>query len=370
MVDADAEVTRVVAVEEHTWTAELRAALLDFDGDDTVAAFSNADITNRCLLDVGEQRLARMDAAGVDVQVLSITSPATQPLRPELAVPLARDANDFLADAVARRPDRFRAFATLPTPDPDAAAAELRRCVTELGFVGAMLFPRTGPKYLDHSSFEPIFDAAAQLQVPIYLHPGLPPEPIRAIHFSGFNPATNLMLATGGWGWHAEAGLTALRIILAGTFDRHPALQIILGHWGEMLVSFADRADALSDTNPHLQRRIVDYITQNVYVTAGGVFSHRMLRQTLDVLGPDRLMFACDDPYNSTLGRHNHDALGPKARYVDARAFINAAPLNAEDKAKLAHLNAERLLLSRTQTSPAASSHPIRSEQSRPRASS
>jgi uncharacterized protein len=194
------QVSRVIALEEHVWTPELRAALLKFGGDDTVTTFSNEEKTNQRLLDVGEERLTRMDAAGVDFQVLSITAPGTQQLPPALAVPLARDANDFLADAVQRRPDRFAAFATLPTPDPEAAADELRRCVTELKFVGAMLFPRTGPNFLDHSSFRPIFEVAAELKVPLYIHPGVPPEAVREACYGDFGFATNLMLSTGGVG--------------------------------------------------------------------------------------------------------------------------------------------------------------------------
>ena len=128
--------------------------------------------------------------------------------------------------------------------------------------------------------------------------------------------------------------MAALRLILAGTFDHHPDLPIILGHWGELLVSFADRADALTKTT-HLERRVLDYITGNIYATPGGVFSYRMMRQILDVLGPDRIMFAVDDPF------------GPHSRRGFARAFIETAPISAEDKSKLAHLNAERLLLAR-----------------------
>jgi predicted TIM-barrel fold metal-dependent hydrolase len=333
-------VPRVIAIEEHAWNSELRAALLEFGGDDTITTFSNNETTNRRLLDVGEERLARMDAMGVDFQVLSITAPGVQQLPPELAVPLARDANDFLAEAVRRRPDRFAAFATLPTPDPEAAAYELRRCVRELKFVGAMLFPRTGPNYLDHSSFRPIFEVATELGVPLYIHPGVPLEAVRNACYSGFGFLTDLMLSTGGWGWHAEAGLAALRLILAGTFDRHPNLQLILGHMGEMLVSFADRADALTKTT-RLERSVLDCITGNIYATPGGVFSHRMLRQILDVLGPDRIMFAVDDPYNGALGQQFKD---PSGRGF-CRAFIETAPISTEEKSKLAHLNAERLLL-------------------------
>ncbi|MDR5822353.1 amidohydrolase family protein [Caballeronia sp. LZ043] len=233
MFETAGQLSRVIAIEEHVWTAGLRSALLELGGDETIN-WSNQQTTNRQLLDVGEERLARMDAMGVDFQVLSITAPGTQQLPPALAVPLARDANDFLADAVRRRPDRFAAFATLPTPAPEAAAEELRRCVDELDFVGAMLFPRTGEKYLDHTSHRPIFEAAAELDVPLYIHPGLPIAAVRDACYSGFSPSTNLMLATGGWGWHAEAGLTALRLILAGTFDRHPSLQLVLGHMGEI----------------------------------------------------------------------------------------------------------------------------------------
>ncbi|MGH3639966.1 MAG: amidohydrolase family protein, partial [Mycobacterium sp.] len=251
MSDQEPPVQRVIGVEEHAWTAELRDALLKLGGDDTVTMMSSQEDTDRRLRDVGAERLARMDAAGVDLQVLSITTPGTQSLPPEEAVPLARDANDFLADAVRRQPDRFAAFATLPTPDPEAAARELERCVTELHHVGALLFPRTGETYLDHDRFRPVFEAAAELRVPLYVHPMLPPRAVRDASFSGFDDWTNLVLSTGGWGWHADAGLATLRLILAGTFDRHPELQIILGHWGELLVPFADRADILTSATPH-----------------------------------------------------------------------------------------------------------------------
>jgi predicted TIM-barrel fold metal-dependent hydrolase len=348
MSDNVFQVSRVIALEEHVWSPGLRSALHKFGGDDTVTMFSNEEKTNQRLLDVGEERLGRMDAAGVDLQVLSITAPGTQQLPPEVSVPVSRDANDFLADAVQRHPDRFAAFATLPTPEPEAAADELRRCVTSLKFVGAMLFPRTGPNYLDRSNFRPIFEVAAELKVPLYIHPGVPLESVREACYGGFDFATNLMLSTGGWGWHAEAGLASLRLILAGTFDRHPDLQLILGHWGEMLVSFADRADALTKTT-HLERRVLDYITGNIYATAGGVFSHRMMRQTFDVLGPDRIMFAVDDPFNGTLGRQSKDPGEPHSNCGFARAFIETAPISDEDKSKLAHRNAERLLLARAE---------------------
>jgi predicted TIM-barrel fold metal-dependent hydrolase len=348
MSDDVSAVRKVIGVEEHAWTAELRDALVKFGGDDTVTMMSAQAGIDRRLLDVGDGRLARMDAAGVDVEILSITTPGTQPLRPAEAVPLARDANDFLAAAVRAHPDRFAAFATLPTPDPEAAAGELERGVTRLGLVGALLFPRTGEEFLDHEKFRPVFEVAAQLQVPLYIHPALPPRPVRDVSYSGFSEFTDMILSAGGWGWHAEAGLAALRLILAGTFDRHPDLQVILGHGGEMLVPFADRADLLSAASPHLQRRVLDCITGNLNVTAGGVYSHRMLAQAMDVLGPDRVMFGQDDPYGGSTGQAGADSRGRFGGSNGAREFVLTAPIGAQDKAKLAYLNAERLLLRRT----------------------
>ena len=336
MPDPVATVRRVIGVEEHAWTAELRDALLKLGNDDTVTMLSSREETDRRLRDVGAERLARMDAAGVDLEVLSISAPGTQSLPPAEAVPLARSANDFLADAVGAHPHRFAAFATLPTPDPEAAAEELERCVTRLQFVGAVVFPLTGDTYLDHPMFRPVFEVAARHQVPLYIHPALPPQVVRDACYSGFGDFTNMVLSSGGWGWHADAGLCTLRLILAGTFDRHPDLQIILGHWGEMLVPFGDRADLLSVANPQLERRVVDYITGNLHVTAGGILSHRMLTQALDVLGPLRVMFGDDDPYGGSKGRFGGDG--------GAREFVETAPLSAEDRANLGHANAERLL--------------------------
>lgn len=325
------EKLRTIAVEEHTWTAGIRDALTSHGGDATVTLMRSFPGVDERLRDLDELRLARMDGAGVDMQVLSITNPGTQPLHAAEAVPLAQEANDILADAVARRPDRLQALATLPTPDPEAAAEELARAVTELGMVGAMVFPRTGERYLDHDMFRPIFAAAASLGVPIYLHPQLPPPAVRDACFSGFDDELNLLLASGGWGWHSDAGLAALRLILAGTFDRHPEQQLILGHWGEMLVGFTDRANVLSGRGSvGLERSIAEYITGNVIVTAGGVFSHRMMENALSTVGADRVLLALDDPFHPVTDG-------------GARSFLETAPISPDDKAKIAYKNATRL---------------------------
>jgi predicted TIM-barrel fold metal-dependent hydrolase len=202
--------------------------------------------------------------------------------------------------------------------------------------VGAQLVPLTEDRYLDHTSFRPVFEAAAALGVPLYLHPGQPLAAVRDALYGGFDDWTSLNLGTGGWGWHVDAGLAALRLILAGTFDQHPDLQIVLGRWGELLVPFADRVDLLSEDNRTLERRVVEYLTGNFHVTAGGVLSHRMLASAIAVLGPDRVMFGDDDPYRGMKGRFG----GPGG----AREFVETAPLGAEQRQMLGHLNAERLL--------------------------
>ena len=319
----------MIGLEEHCWAPALRDALLRH-GADEITTF-NAKVLDGPLTDLGDQRLQAMDDAGVDMQVLSTTCPGTQPLEAAEAVALARESNDVMAAGVAARPDRLAAFATLPTPDPDAAADELRRAVGDLGMVGALLFPRTGDLSLDHASFQPIFEAAAQLEVPLYLHPQPPIKPVRDAYYAGFGDELNLMLSTAGWGWHHDTGVAALRLILAGTFDRHPGLQLILGHWGEMLVSFLERADLISNAATHLDRRVGQYITGNVYATGSGIMSHRMLQGTIAVLGSDRVMFSSDYPYHVTSDG-------------EARAFVDAAPISPDDKVKIGSRNAERLL--------------------------
>lgn len=321
--------TKVIAVEEHCWTPALRDALVR-DGSDDVVPWCVASLDDR-LTDLTDARLRYMDDAGIDVQVLSATTPATQPLKAAEAIPLARESNDAMATAVAAHPDRLAAFATLPTADPAAAAEELRRAVGELGMVGAMLFPRTRELALDDASFRPILEAAAELDVPLYLHPQMPPRAVRDAYFSGFGDQLDLVLAVSGWGWHHDAGFAALRLILAGTFDRHPQLQLMLGHWGEMLVAFLERADLISDFAPHLQRRVGEYVTGNVHATAGGILSHRMLLSTIAELGADRVMFAADYPFHISSGG-------------EARRFVESAPISPEDTVKFGSRNAERLL--------------------------
>lgn len=294
---------RVVGLEEHYVTAEVVDAWekLDLRWQDPATVMSPEGEVGQRLLEIGEQRFAAMADAGVDVQVASLTTPGLWNLAPPDAVALQTDCNDQLADAVRTHPDRLQGFATLAASDPDAAAAELGRAVTTLGFNGAMVFSRVRDKPIDHREFWPVFEAAESLRAPLYLHPQSPPIGVREAYYSGFDDVVDAAFATHGVGWHYDAGVQLLRLILAGVFDRFPDLQVIMGHWGEVVLFFLDRIDRLTGF-AHLERPVSEYVRSNVFVTPGGVFSTRYLRWALEVVGADRIMFAADYPFVPTGG--------------------------------------------------------------------
>jgi uncharacterized protein len=322
---------RIIAIEEHWNSAGIRDALdrLPDGARDESVAFNTMGDNQARLEDVGQGRLAAMDAAGIDVSILSVVTPATQALPAREAVALARDANDEAADAVGAHPGRFRALATLPASDPQAAAAELERCATRLGHVGAMVHGRTGSRPLDDPAYDDLFATAARRRQPIFIHPQIASNELRDASYRGLDPLVDLGLATFGWGWHLEAGLSALRLILRGTFDRHPDLQLVLGHWGEMLLFWMDRADSLSGVAKHLERRVSDYIKSNIYITSSGMLQERLLRHTLDFTDADRVLFSTDYPFH----RPDATAVG---------RFFDAIP-SASVRTKIASGNAEAL---------------------------
>ncbi|MEV6634884.1 amidohydrolase family protein [Actinoplanes sp. NPDC051470] len=287
----------LIAIEEH-WnlpalTSAVKALPEDY-GDPSVLFDEMGDNLER-LHDIGDARIAAMDAQGVDLQILSLTPPGTHPLEPTRARALSERANDVAAEAVSRHPTRLRAFSTLPMADPKAAVAELERAAG-LGFVGTMVYGRTGETPLDDPRYDDLFAAAAALRQPIFIHPQIPSRPTRLAAYSGFDPMTDLALATFGWGWHVEAAVAALRLIVRGTFDRHPDLQLVLGHWGELLLFWTDRVDGLSRI-AGLERKVSDYIRSNFHITSSGMLNPTLLRHALDVTTPDRLLFSTDYPF-------------------------------------------------------------------------
>jgi uncharacterized protein len=315
---------RTIALEEHFWTASLAAA----PGTGPLAAWGQ-QIDDR-LRDLASGRLADMDANGIDLQVISHVAPAAQGLEGAEGLARAREANDLLAGAVRTYPSRFAGFATLPTADPHAAADELERATGELGFVGGLVNSTLGSNgtFLDDARFEPLLDRFERLDVPLYLHPAPPSAALREALCGGLPPAVAARLATGAWGWHAEAGLHVLRMVATGVFDRHPSLRMIIGHCGEMLPFMLARIDAMLRLDS-LALAPSEYFLRNIWVTTSGLFSIPPVMCTVQVLGVDRVLFSVDYPFGS-------NAAG--------RALLDTLPLSPADVAKIAGGNAERVL--------------------------
>jgi predicted TIM-barrel fold metal-dependent hydrolase len=281
------------------------------------------------LQDVGEKRIADMDAAGIDMQVLSLNSPGVEQAEADVQVSVARDSNDFLAEAVKKNPKRFAAFAALPVAAPERAAEELERRVRQQGFKGTLINGHTRGRYLDDKFFSPILERAEALDVPIYLHPAVPPKAVVEAQFGGFSPPVSAMFASAGWGWHIETAVHLIRMILGGVFDRHPKLQVVIGHLGEGIPFMLPRLNKnLPMEMTKLARPLGAYLRENVHYTFGGFnFPATFLDLLLEV-GVERIMFSVDYPYGSM---------------AEARAFLEHLPVSAADRERIAHGNAERL---------------------------
>jgi len=311
---------RTIAIEEHFLAKGFKEVMQrnvpSRQGGSNVAFAAEQQAK---LGDLGSTRLKDMDAGGIDLQVISHTASGVVLLPGGEGVRLAREANDQLAG-----------FATLPMTDPEAAANELERAVRSLGLKGAMINGTTNGRFLDDRSFLPILERAVALNVPIYVHPGVPPVTVREAYYSGFDPAVNFSLSTAGWGWHSEVGIHALRLILAGVFDRLPTLQIIIGHMGEMIPFMLARInDVLTPVAKHLQHTVPEYFLQNFSITTSGFFTEPPLLLALQIMGADRIMFSVDYPYSTN---------------EQGRVFLDSASISPADKEKISHLNAERLL--------------------------
>jgi predicted TIM-barrel fold metal-dependent hydrolase len=320
---------RTIALEEHFWTPELAAA----PGTGILARAGGAELDEN-LRDLSAKRLADMDSAGIDMQVVSHVQPGAQGIHPERdGVALSARLNDHLSQAVSRHPDRLAGFAALPTGSPAAAADELERAVGDLGFVGGLVNSTLGTDgaFLDDPRFDVLLSRFETLGVPLYLHPAPIPAAVSDVLFAGLRPPVAAALATNSWGWHAEAGLHALRLVMAGVFDRHPGLRLIIGHGGEMIPFMLARIDDMMPppSVTGLAGLPSEYFLRNVWVTTSGLFSLPPVLCAIQVLGVDRVLFSVDYPFGA-------NAAG--------RAMLDALPLSPADKAKVASGNAERLL--------------------------
>lgn len=318
---------RTIALEEHFWTPELAPA-----PGTGVLARAGGQRLDEALRDLDKARLTDMDAAGIDVQVISHVQPAAQGMAGAEGVAAARRANDSLAAAVSRHPDRFAGFATLPTASPEAAADELSRAVGDLGFVGGLVNSTLGTDgaNLDDPRFAPLLARFESLDVPLYLHPAEPPDSLRSVLYGGLPAPAARALATGAWGWHAEAGLHALRMVVSGVFDRHPGLRLIIGHCGEMIPFMLARIDEmLPPPVTGLAEVPSAYFLRHTWVTTSGMFSVPPVLCAIAVFGVDRVLFSVDFPFGAN---------------ASGRALLDTLPISPADKAKVAGLNAERVL--------------------------
>jgi predicted TIM-barrel fold metal-dependent hydrolase len=308
----------IVALEEHYQDAELKQHRAGPGGA--------AGLVER-LEDLGALRLKEMDEAGIDLQVLSHSNPGLQGVDAATGVPLARRINDRLHEAVRRHPDRFAAFAALPTADPKAAADELERTVTRLGFKGAMVNGLTEGVFHDDKRFWPIYERAAALDVPIYIHPAIPQQAVVEAYYKGYVEQHPGLLRA-AWGFNVETATQGIRFVLSGVFDAHPGLKIILGHLGEGLPFYLWRISHGLRASMS-EKSFREIFCAHFWITTSGFFSDPALTCCMMEMGIDRILFSVDYPFMDN---------PPGAKWLET------LPLCAEDQVKLLSGNAKRLL--------------------------
>jgi len=326
---------RVVALEEHftipSLAKRITPDIIVQRGFPPPGASWGPAVQADKLKELGAPRLKSMDDGGISMQVLSLAGPGADLLSPADGPAWAREANDTLARGIAEHPDRYAGFAHLPMTAPEAAADELERTVTQLGFHGALVFGTTDGRFLDDDAFEPILARAETLDVPIYVHPGIPPKSVRETYYDGLPDEHSFVLATAGWGWHAETAVHILRLVLSGALDRHPRLQLIIGHMGEGLPAMLARCDEVFDvrTSGFARRTVSQAILEQVHVTTSGFFTESVFQALLNTFGADRILFSVDYPFSSN---------------ETGYAFLERLPVSEADREKIAHGNADRLL--------------------------
>jgi len=322
VVDGGGSHDRIIALEEAFTIEAFRHEEMKLTGrlNPVWGRYIDQRIAN-----LAELRIADMDSAGIDVQVLSLTSPGIQGVASSVeAIRLAQDANDAVASAIRANPARFTGFAALPCQDPAAATAELKRCIQDLGFRGALVNGHTQGVYLDDDRYSGLWEMAESLDIPVYIHPADPPVP--------FSVASGLPIGEAAFGWGFETGAHVLRLVMSGVLERFPGLTVVLGHMGEFLPYNLARLDdrySFYVGKPPIPHPPSFYIKRNVMITTSGVNDVAPLQCAIDVLGADRIMFAADYPY-----QQNEPA-------VD---FIRSAPISGPDRALICHSNAERML--------------------------
>ncbi|WP_346896719.1 amidohydrolase family protein [uncultured Roseibium sp.] len=310
----------IIALEEHF----MHPTLAGYLGP---AADPPSAIRDR-LYDFAGIRIQEMDAAGIDMQVLSHQSPGSQRLSDEVALEACRNVNDALATVIREAPHRFAGFAMIPTMMPQKAADELTRAVEDLGLKGAMIHGLSRGRFTDGEDFWPIYERAAALDVPIYLHPALPDKSVTASYYAPYDES-HPALVKAAWGFGVETGTHAVRLILSGVFDRYPDLKIILGHLGEAIPFLLPRIDEALSRPENASTYFGDIFRNNFHITTSGFFSDAALQCCLEAIGADHILFAVDWPYVSN---------------TDGVAWLRNSPIEEGTKNAIFNGNAKKLL--------------------------
>jgi 2,3-dihydroxybenzoate decarboxylase len=305
---------KIIAVEEHFTSPKLRELIAPRDGP-----------TQQKLNDLGGVRIKDMDEGGIDIAVLSENNPAAHNLPPDKSVALAKASNDFLHEQIKANPTRFKGFAALPLPDPKAAADELERCVTKLGMLGAMIMGTTQGNFIDDRKYWPVFERAAKLDVPVYIHP----SPVKPAIVEAYFKDHAVPLSGAPLGFGLETLTHTFRLITSGVFDQYPTLKIIVGHLGETAPFTLWRTEHNLEKLMKMPRSFSDYYKAHFWLTTSGAFSNSALACAIAEMGVERVMFAVDWPYID-------NALGTK--------WLNAAPISDKDRAAIFEGNARKLL--------------------------
>ncbi len=326
---------KIITIEEHLSGAPINQYLEQYIAKDapyTAMAHKKGrpyEADPELFGDLDKCRIEDMDRYGITMQILSC--PVKSQLLPAQEAPgIVQENNDYVAQVVKKHPDRYGAFALLPWSAPSEAVKEAER-IKKMGFQGILLAGRAsaGNEFLDDPQFLPILEACEALNLPIYIHPGAPLKAVQEPYYGGLGEEVSARLSLHGWGWHNEAGIEVLRMILAGRLEQFPKLQLIAGHWGEMLPFFLSRLDqSMPLAVTKLERTVTETFKQNVYITPSGIFDYPQLKFCLEVVGADRIIHSVDCPFISNEG---------------AKPFIENAPISDAEKEKIAYQNAERL---------------------------
>lgn len=326
---------KIITIEEHLAYPPITRQLAQYAGKDA-PYMASSHVKGRPLepdlqlfFDAGQHRIDDMDQHGITMQILSCPV-KSQLLPPEEAPAIVGETNDFFADVVRSHPDRFGAFGLLPWSAPSEGVKEAER-LKAMGFHGVILMGRAsaGPEFLDDERFLPILEACNALHLPIFIHPGAPLGAVQQPYYGGLREEVSARFSLHGWGWHNEAGVQILRLILAGRFEQFSNLQVIAGHWGEMVPFFLSRLDqSMPPEVTGLEQTITETFRQHVYVTPSGMFDYPQLKFCAEVLGVDRIIHSVDCPFVGNEG---------------ARSFLENAPLTQEEKEAIAFRNAQKL---------------------------